>query len=337
MVQGLIRGWVCLLLLGGLMPLAGAQSVGGGDVSPADARAWLARIHGAASTANYTGTLVFSAGGVMSSSRIWHYCVGEDTYERRESLDGRPRLVLRHNDSVYTVWPQNRLAVVERGGILAGRTSGLVSVEPRALQHYALRHEGTNRVAGREAETFVLQPRDALRFSQRLWADRETGLMLRADVIGPDGVVLESAQFSAIEIDVKPQPDAVLREIRRLQGARDLKLSQSDKQRADLAEEGWSLAEMVEGFELAGCVKRALGESDNGAPHMLQAVFFDGLTHVSLFIEPLNEGRHGQSRHGRMGATSTLMRALDGHWITAIGDVPMATLERFVDALRRRQ
>jgi sigma-E factor negative regulatory protein RseB len=337
MVRGWIRGWACLLLLGGLMPLAAAQAGAASEVSPADARAWLARIHGAASTANYHGTLVFSAGGVMSSSRIWHYCVGEDTYERRESLDGRQRRVLRHNESVYTVWPQNRLAVVERGGILVGRKSGLVSVDPRALEHYALRPEGASRVAGREADTFVLQPRDALRFSQRLWADRETGLMLRADVIGPDGAVLESAQFSSIEVDVKPQPDAVLGEIRRLHGERELKLRQSDKQRADLAAEGWALAEMVEGFELAGCVKRALGESDNGAPHMLQAVFFDGLTHVSLFIEPLDEGRHGQSRHGRMGATSTLMRSLDGHWITAIGDVPLATLERFVNALQRRQ
>ena len=31
---------------------------------------------------------------------------------------------------------------------------------------------------------FLLEPRDALRYAQRLWADVATGLMLRADVIG---------------------------------------------------------------------------------------------------------------------------------------------------------
>jgi sigma-E factor negative regulatory protein RseB len=337
MVRGFIHAWACLLLLGGLVPLAGAQSGAGAVVPSADAVAWLARVHDAARSANYNGTVVFSAGGVMSSSRIWHYRVGEDSYERRESLDGRQRRVLRHNDAVYTVWPQNGVAVVERGGIQTGRSGALVSVEPRALQQYMLRAEGANRVAGREVETFVLQPHDNLRFSQRLWADRETGLILRADVIGADGAVLESAQFSAIEVGVRPQPEAVRSEIRRLRDARDLKLRQSDKQTADLEAEGWMLTQAVAGFELAGCVKRPVGEDDSGAPHMLQAVFFDGLTHVSLFIEPLSEARHGQNRHGQMGATSTLMRQLHGYWITAIGDVPLSTLERFVDALQRRQ
>jgi sigma-E factor negative regulatory protein RseB len=70
---------------------------------------------------------------------------------------------------------------------------------------------------------------------------------------------------------------------------------------------------------------------------VLQAVFFDGLTHVSLFIEPYQPQRHREAVQGRLGATGTLMARRDPHWITAVGDVPPATLQLFVDALQRRR
>jgi hypothetical protein len=44
------------------------------------------------------------------------------------------------------------------------------------------------------------------------------------------------------------------------------------------------------GFKLTGCIKRGIGDpaevSNAGSPAALQAVFSDGLAHVSLFIEP---------------------------------------------------
>ena len=92
-----------------------AAFVGGGAAAqgrvfagdtPVDARAWLARVHEAASLRNYQGTQVFTAGGAVSSSRIAHYCDGNQQYERVDMLDGQMRRVFRHNDTVYTVWPQ---------------------------------------------------------------------------------------------------------------------------------------------------------------------------------------------------------------------------------------
>ena len=52
----------------------------------------------------------------------------------------------------------------------------------------------------------LLQPRDAHRFAQRLWAEKGSGLLLRADVLGRDGDVLESASFSDLAIGVQVRP-----------------------------------------------------------------------------------------------------------------------------------
>jgi sigma-E factor negative regulatory protein RseB len=276
------------------------------------------------------------------------------------------------------------VAVVERRESLAGWGATPQQVDPRALENYELRPEGQARVAGRDAAVFLLEPRDGLRFAQRLWADRGTGLMLRADVLGvaPPGAsrpVLETAAFSEIEIGVRPQPDAVLQAIRRIDGAAAKADAQAmarapelraelraaprseaapsdsaapagasagpaevwrvvrpPQRRTDLESEGWTLRQQVPGFKLAGCVVRGI-ESGGQAVSVLQAVFSDGLTHVSVFVEPYRSERHRAEMQAQFGAANTVMRRHGEHWITAVGDVPAATLKLFADALERRR
>ena len=332
MIEPALRRWLPIAtLLSCLLP----AGVGAQGSALADARAWLSRIHAAASSGNYQGTMVFSAGGGLSSSRVWHYCVGDQTYEKLETLDGRHQRIVRHNDAVHTLWPQARLAVVEKREVLVGWTTTPQTVQPQALDQYELRLNGSARVAGREATVFVLEPRDGLRYAQRLWADQATGLMLRADVIGPGAgqPVLESTAFSEIEIGVPPRPDTVLRAIAKLD---DYRVVRPSKQRTTLEAEGWTLAQPVPGFGLAGCLKRALPSAGAEEP-VLQAVFTDGLTHVSVFVETYQPQRHAEEVLGRQGATATVTRRRGEHWITAVGDVPPATLELFVAALERRR
>lgn len=334
MIEPRHRRWLPLAtLLACLVPaVAGAQANG----VLADARAWLSRIHAAASNGNYEGTMVFSAaGGVLSSSRVWHYCVGDQTYEKLERLDGRQQRIVRHNDAVHTLWPQSRVAVVEKRETLAAWSTTPQTVDPRALEQYELRPDGSARVAGREAAVFMLEPRDGLRYAQRLWADRDTGLMLRADVIGPgpERAVLESTAFSEIEIGVKPQPEAVLGAIRRID---DYRVLRPRHRRTTLEAEGWTLARPVSGFRLTGCLERIMDKAGERDP-VLQAVFSDGLTHVSVFVEPYRPQRHQAEVQSRRGATATLTQRLGDHWLTAVGDVPPDTLKRFADAIERRR
>jgi sigma-E factor negative regulatory protein RseB len=325
-----------------LLPAAAgaAGAVGETSVSLDEARAWLQRIQQAANTGNYRGTMVFSANGSMSSSRVLHYVVGEQTYEKLESLDGRQQQIYRHNDDVHTIWPQAREAVLEKRGPRAGWQATPSAVEPSLLEQYQLRREGPARIADRDAEVVLLEPKDALRYAQRLWADRATGLMLRADVLAPDRTALESVGFSEVEIGVKPDPKAVTRIASNLDGYRVVRPTQ---QATRLEAEGWVLARPVLGFQLTGCVKlqvdalRKAASATSAVEPVLQAVFSDGLSHVSLFIETFDKTRHKKEMQLHLGATTTVTVRRQDQWFTAVGDAPPATLRLFTEALDRRR
>lgn len=303
--------------------------------APIDAMAWLARVKHAALSSNYQGTLVFNAGGVVSSSRVLHFCEGKERYERIDVLDGESRQVYRHNDTTQTLWPRSRVAVVERRDSLADFPA-LPSIDGHTHESYELRLLGRERMAGHEAQVLLLKPRDPHRFAQRLWAEQASGLLLRADILGSKGELLESAAFSDVTIGGRPRTETVLGPMRRLDGYRIVRPAVAKTQ---LEAEGWTMARTVPGFQLVSCVKRPLAAAHEVATgnhaQVLQAVFSDGMTHVSVFVEPFDAQRHKPIATS-LGATHTWMQRAGAWWITAMGDVPLATVQQFAAALERR-
>jgi sigma-E factor negative regulatory protein RseB len=318
-----------------LLPVVAYAEGGVHAAPPAEARAWLQRVHGAASQRNYRGTLVVSAGGSMSSARLAHYCQGTQFFERIEVLDGQTRQVYRHNDRVMTLWPAAKVARVEQRDSVALFPAVLSGSAEQLFERYDMVPEGADRVAGYGAAVYLLRPRDGQRFAQRLWAEQSSGLLLRADVLAPDGRVLETAAFTDLEIDVKPRPETVLKPMKSLDGYRVMQIA---PQRTALDAEGWQFKSLVPGFKQISCVKRSLeppATGDRGAAaDVLQTIFSDGLTHVSVFIEPFHADRH-RPGGAVIGATHTLRHALGPYWVTVMGDVPMATLKQFAAALER--
>jgi sigma-E factor negative regulatory protein RseB len=350
MRQAWVRAWwpLPLLVMTLCLPLAAGAAPEGVATSLADAKAWLARIHAAANMGNYQGTMVSSASGTMTSSRVWHFAIGDQTFEQLEALDGRQQRILRHNDAVHTLWPQTKVAVLEKREALAGWSTTPQDVDPQALEQYELRREGEARVAGRPAAVFLLEPRDQLRYAQRLWADQATGLMLRADVMAASGgggaggagsagrAVLESTAFSEIAIGIKPQPELITLGMLDERKKSDYRVVRPQQQRSTLDAEGWALANPVAGFKLAGCVRRGMDTAGDASP-VLHVVFTDGLTHVSLFVEQFLPQRHRTDAHSQQGASATLTLRRGEYWVTAVGDVPPATLRLFAAALERKR
>jgi sigma-E factor negative regulatory protein RseB len=316
-------------------PVLAAEVVGATAVPVAEAQQWLLRSQDAAANSNYQGTLMFSAGGVVSSARVAHICDGRQRYERVEQLDGQARLQYRHNDQLTTLWPATKVARIEQRDAVA-EFPALPLVGSRALENYELRWVGKDRVAGHEAMVAMLKPRDKLRFAQRLWAEPGSGLLLRNDLIGPAGEVLESSAFTDVQIGGRAAPEAVLKPMKRLEGYRVLK---PQAWPAQLDAEGWVLARPVPGFQLISCNKRPLDAGDDaGAPvQVLQSVFSDGLAHVSVFIEPFDAQRHKQPMGTSLGATHTLMNRRGDWWVTVVGEVPMATVQQFEAMLERKR
>jgi sigma-E factor negative regulatory protein RseB len=324
---------------------AAVVAAGAGHAQPAatpavenatELRGWLTRIHDAATRSNYVGTLVNNAGGTVVSSRVAHYCEGRNTLERIDALDGEMRGMLRINDEVRTLWPRMRIAVVEPVDPRASFPSLVSGSEQRIPEFYELQVQPAERVAGHDADRLLLRARDKARFDHLVWTDRATGLLLRVDT-QVDGRTLESSAFSEVKIGVKPDPNAIYAELHRADGYHVLKPAMKSTR---LDAEGWGMqAKLVPaGFQSLGCVRRALPMPGPGAGEasVLQAIFSDGLTHVSLFIEPYQPQRHKGGGLTVTGATHTLTRRVNDWWMTAVGDVPPETLDQFVRALERK-
>lgn len=307
-------------------------------LEPREVRAWLMRIHAAANHHNFQGTFVVSAGGAVSSARIAHYCDGRNQFQRVESLDGEMRRVFRHNNTVHTLWPKNKVALVEQRELMGTFPALLQSGDDRIVEYYDVRALGNDRVAGHEVQVLQVRSRDAHRFGYRLWAERNSGLLLRAEVLGERDEVLESSAFSNVAIGTRAQPENVLQPMLRLDGYRVLRPALT---RSRLEDEGWSLRPPVVGFRQVSCVKRPLDRGTeteaSGAPEVLQSIYSDGLTYVSVFIEPFNATRHLRPLLTSMGATQTMSRRQGDWWVTVVGDVPVATLKMFVGALERKK
>ena len=324
--------WCTLSLMPMMASAAAAAAAAEAEAEAAEALSWLSRIHQAAAKTNFKGTFVVSGGGLVSSARIVHFVQGSDQYEHIEALDGQARHVYRHNEWVHTVWPQTQRVQVEQRDPQGSFPALLRLFEPRLAEFYEIKRRVDERVAGHDTDVWVLQPRDAYRFGYRLWADKRSGLLLRADVWAEPHHVLETAVFSEITIGLKPEPASIEHSMKRLEGYR---VARQTLMPTQLEAEGWSLNQASPGFKRVSCVKRPLAAGAPADREVIQAVFSDGVTYVSVFIEPFDPRLHLQPMQTVTGATHTLARRHGEFWATVVGDVPVVTLRAFQDGLGR--
>ncbi|MBH1957483.1 MAG: MucB/RseB C-terminal domain-containing protein [Burkholderiales bacterium] len=302
--------------------------------SPADTRSlndWLMRMHQASTNRSYVGTFVVSAGGNMSSAKIWHVCEGPQQVERVEILTGAPRSIFRHNDQVVTFMPDHKVARSEKRESLGLFPELFQSADSRIGDFYKFRHEGIERVAGVDADLIMLIPRDSLRFGYRVWSERRNGLVVKLQTLDTDGRVIEQAAFSELQLDAPVSMNQLIQMMGKVQGYR---LEKPVLVKTTASAEGWTLKAPVAGFNPMSCYKRPASSAGDGP---LQWIFSDGLASVSIFVEPFDRQRHIRESSLSLGATQTLTRQLGAYWITLVGEVPAATLQAFASGLERKK
>ena len=308
---------------------------------------WLHRLQQAARLPAYSGTFVVSAPeGLLASARIWHACEaaapGQPAVEleRVETLSGPPRTTLRRNGEVLILQAGQRPARMQsqasanlfHGHVAPGQ-------EEEVARHYSLRVEGQGRVAGLDADIVHLAAKDAWRHDWRIWSERQTGLVIQTQTLDAQGRVLEQSAFSELQL-LGPARAGEL--AARLRQSPDWQQSAPEDAARPLRPvsaraQGWTLRSPVAGFVERQCVQRRMGGHGKA---LMQWVFSDGLATVSLFLEPHDERRPRMEGAARMGATHTLTLRLpaDGPWwLTAVGEVPLPTLQAFAQALERVQ
>lgn len=297
---------------------------------------WLRRMHEASKNRAYIGTYVVSSGGQMQSAKIWHVCEGGQQTERVETLTGAPRSTFRHNEKMVTFMPEQKLVRQEKREALSSFPEIVQSADHRISDFYKLKLEGSERIAGVEADIAVLQPKDATRFGYRVWTEQKRGLVVKLQTLDADGRVLEQAAFSELLMDAPVKMDKLLQMMGKVEGYR---VEQPALLKTTASAEGWRLPAPVAGFKPMSCYKRPASAAAGvaAAEDSMQWVFSDGLASVSLFVESYDRQRHSKESGMSMGATHTLTRQIGNYWLTAMGEVPMATLKQFASGLERKK
>ena len=160
----------------------GLQSIVNASASK-EAQVWLQRIVDAPRKLNYTGIFVYSSDGHMETSRVVHMVNNEGEFERIEVLDGSPREVIRNNNEVKRYFPDRKTLVTEKRGLQKFFPALLPKPLSNLNNSYIVKKVGRERISDYECQVIVLEAKDRMRYSQKLWVDVATGLLLKAAVM----------------------------------------------------------------------------------------------------------------------------------------------------------
>jgi sigma-E factor negative regulatory protein RseB len=263
---------------------------------------------------NYRAIVSYQVGDQLSSYRITHTVRDGKEFEYLESLDGSREDLVYHGHDINCVHPGPQLIRLFGG-----------EEEQGFYRYYDIEVKGAARVAGREAITLMIHPRDVYRLGYKLSLDKETGLLLRSDIVNQQGKVLERFQYVMLNLDISADEPTV-------DGAREVqhRVNKLDGKLERVSSRTWRPNWIPAGFTLA--------QSENNDEAGM--TYTDGLAVMSVFVEPLvkleNGGSPAITEGGmRRGASVSYTVAFpeQGSFATVVGEVPMLTAKQVAKSL----
>ena len=178
--------------------------------APSEVRAWLLRIHDAASRRNFQGTFVVSGGGNVASARIAHFCEGAEPVRADRVARRPPAPRLPPQRRRPHLWPASQVAMIEQRGMLSSFPALLQAGDDGIAEWYEVRAEGGERVAGHEADVLAIRRprRPALRLSA-LGRSRVGPAAARRRRSASAATFSRPSAFSDVAIGIRPQPESV--------------------------------------------------------------------------------------------------------------------------------
>jgi len=229
--------------------------------------------------------------------------------------DGVEHEVARFLDGDPVIF--ERRGRIGRGGWASGDAKAPAS--PQAIMaklgdHYRLSLGGEERIAGRAAVRLDIEPLDDMRFGQRLWLDKMTALPLKQMLLDTQGRVLETFQITDIE-----HPSVFEGRI------------EMDRVRTP-PNDAWQPGWLPPGF-----VPQPVATADaRHADAVHHRLYSDGLSSLSMFVEPLDPERPALAPGlHRLGISYAAVRhmVLGGQpmQVVAMGELPPDVLIRVVE------
>ena len=283
----------------------------------------------AARALSYQGVFVCQSGQQSKAVQITHFFNGQGEYARNIVLDGTPREVFSQNNDLVIFSPKNQKIVVEKRRGQNMFPAILPTNLDAIKQNYTLRPAESEKVAGRDSQVLILEPKDTLRYSYRFWIDNEYGLLLKSVMFNSRNEAIESIGFSQLALLTKVDLDWFQPKI-------DSKKSYVMEEEAaiTIAENAsnteWSIKDLPPGYRKIDQMRRVVHGKPLPVTHL---IFSDGLATVSLFIEPVAKNVKSKIIHSIVGNTSFYTNTADGYQVTAVGEVPEATVAQIAHSV----
>lgn len=296
-----------------------------------DARTWLEQMSQAVQSLNYLGTFVHQHDGRLEAMRIVHVSDEQGEREKLYSLTGPKREVIRDNQVVTCILGDQQSVIVNKSRPRQPFPAGFPEDLGNLERYYRFEQIGYDRVAGRPCHLIAIRPRDRFRYGQRLCIGKDTNMLLRSELTDEQGRSIERMMFTWIEFPAQVS-EAALRPDFEEAGFRWSKEPEAAPH-ADRREQRWQVKQVPAGFMMTDHNWHRLEEHKPGVEHW---VYSDGLASVSVYVEKApdeEEYYRGVSRRGALNAVGTMV---SGHYVTVVGEVPLATVQMIAQSVRHR-
>lgn len=282
---------------------------------------WLDKMSQASRLQNYRGTLIIRQKDKLQAIRVNQGINNEGSWQTLESLTGEQQKILRQNDRVTSIFPAKKLVTISGESERAPLHPILPENRRILKKYYQLSLAGQDRIANKQAQIIKMTPRDKHRYGYVFWLDQESGILLKCDMLDEKGRVLEQLMYSDVEL-LNAEPERSV-DVAALNDYKTLNFRKADTRVSAI----WKARQLPEGFVLKRSVKTA---GQNHITHHL--VFSDGMASVSVFVEQkkINKPVLGVSRMGPVNAFSSV---INGRHITAIGEVPVSTVQMIAQSI----
>jgi sigma-E factor negative regulatory protein RseB len=314
-------GWLALALA-----LAGVASAD----EPAK---WLQRMNHALTTLNYDGTFAHWEGGKVEMLRIIHRVEGGTVSERLVSLDGSGREFIRTGPSLACYLPDKHVVLVERTPAKVSLLGGFPAIDEQTARFYDIKEVTRMRFNQRGTRLITVMPRDQYRYGYRLWIDDSTAMPLKTQLCDAQGNVIEQIVFASLKI--RPHiPDSAFRPAISTAGFQWLRNDAAPLEKT-VSRGGtvWNAQRLPPGFHMTVRAAQIMPGSPGPVDHL---VFTDGLASVSVFVETHVQTTAGQTvvEAARVGSSYAFSKVVDGHKVTAVGEVPAQTVRFIADSVK---
>jgi sigma-E factor negative regulatory protein RseB len=305
-----------------------------GEEGGASASDWLVKISNAAHRLNYDGTFVYRLGDQIEVMRIVHKVDGGRVRERLVSLNGAPREIIRDDKAVLCYLSDEKSVAVNHRGIDKQKFPALLPDRLQDLDaNYRIELGRPGRIAGRSAQQVLVQPRDQLRYGYHLWADRDSGLLLKAEILDEQGLPLEQFLFTHLSVG-GPIPDSALVADKANTAIKLKWLRGEDGGAETLVESAWTMDSLPKGFRQTGRLHRKVPQRNAIVEHH---IFSDGLASVSVFFEKLEKPMPAMEGVSHIGAVHAYGTRVSEYQITAVGEAPAETVTQFAKSATLRR